>query len=567
MAKYKLIKTIPLKNSILLSVLTGLFLFIIQACTMKHTVDTLICNARIYTVDSNNRVVEAVALNEGKIVALGSEEELLAKYRARNLIDVKGKPVYPGFIDSHSHFSGYALNLQWIDLVGCTSFDDVIERLPQSCSEDSLIWITGRGWDQNLWETKIMPDKAALDRLYPGIPVVLVRVCGHMLLANQKALDLAGVNPEEFDRGEVEMKEGLPTGILKEKAADHMRRSIPKPDKDQTEVLLKEAQLQCFEVGLTGVTDAGLDYHEVSFLDSLYQHKLLKINLYAMLEPTGRNLENLVPGGPLRKGRMHICSIKLYADGSLGSRTALLKQPYSDDPGSVGIQVTSADSIRKICEIAYKYGYQVNTHCIGDSAVKIVLQVYGEYLQKQNDLRWRIEHAQVVDPADLILFKVYSVVPAIQATHATSDMFWAPERLGPVRIQWAYAYKDLLEQNGWLPNGTDFPIERISPLLTFYASTARKNLAGLPPDGFQMRNALSREEALRSITIWAAKGTFDDASCGSLEVGKDASLVVLDHDIMEIPLEKIPEVKVVRTVHHGEEVYHNKEADSREPAS
>jgi predicted amidohydrolase YtcJ len=556
-----------LKNSHLFLSLISTILLIFQSCTMKNTVDTLLYNARIHTIDSSNTVVDAIAIHKGKIVETGTWEDLSANYRARKQIDLKGKPVFPGFIDSHSHFYGYALNLQWIDLVGCASFSDVIDRLPESFNEDTLIWITGRGWDQNLWDSKQLPGKDLLDKLYPEIPVVLVRVCGHMLLANQKALDIAGLDSQIFAPGEVVMNNGLPTGILKEKAADWMRKAIPKPKKEQLVHLLKEAQHNCFASGLTSVTDAGLDEKEMSLMHALYQDKVLKINLYAMLEPTSENLRHFVSGGPFRTGRLHVCSVKMYADGSLGSRTALLKHPYSDDPGNLGIQVTSADSIREICKIAYDNGYQVNIHCIGDSAVRIVLDVYGSFLKGKNDLRWRIEHAQVVDPADMLLFQTHSIIPAIQSTHATSDMFWAPDRLGPVRIHWAYAYRELLEQNGWIPNGTDFPIERISPLLTFYAATARKNLAGLPEGGFQMKNALSREEALRSITLWAAKGCFDDEFTGSLEPGKIADLVVLDQDIMEIPLEEIPDVSILRTFSHGEEVYYKKEADSEEPAS
>jgi predicted amidohydrolase YtcJ len=351
------------------------------------------------------------------------------------------------------------------------------------------------------------------------------------------------------------MKNGRMTGILTENAGDRMKNSIPLPSRWEQTALLKWAQANCFAAGLTGVTDAGLDFPVVSLLDSLQQQGVLKMRLYVMLTPTVENILNFINEGQIISPRLIIRSIKIYADGSLGSRTALLKAPYSDDPLRSGIQVTSADSIRKICALAAKNGYQVNTHAIGDSAVSLVLGIYSEFLKGKNDLRWRIEHAQVVDPQDIPMFGSYSVVPSVQATHATSDMYWAPDRLGAHRIRWAYAYKNLLDQNGWLANGTDFPVEKISPLLTFYAAVARQDTKGFPEKGFQPENALSREEALRSITIWAAKAGFLENIRGSIDIGKMADFVILDKDIMTCPLSEIPSVKVMMTVVGGEKVY------------
>ncbi len=532
------------------------FLFLFNSCTMKKHVETLICNANIYTMDESSPIVEAFVIDHGKVIETGDKEALLAIYTPKNQIDAEGLTIFPGFIDAHSHFYGLALGLKWIDLVGCSSFDEVIKRIAKTDSIEQVPWITGRGWDQNLWRNKVFPAKDKLDKLYPDQPVVLVRIDGHAVLANQAALDLAGITSDHsFSEGEVEMIDGKLTGILSENAADHMRSSIPKPDEKQTVELLKQAEAQCFSYGLTGVTDAGLENATLKLMDSITQQGEIKIHIYAMIEPSPENIEDFMKSGPYSTDRFHICSVKLYADGSLGSWTALLKQPYSDNPSKIGIRVTSPDSIREICQLAYDYDFQVNTHCIGDSAAKILLNIYGEFLDGKNDKRWRIEHAQVVDPADLILFKKYSVIPSVQATHATSDMYWAGKRLGPIRIQWAYAYKDLLAQNGWLANGTDFPIERVSPLLTFYASVARQDEEGYPIGGFQIENGLTREEALKSITIWAAKANFDEHDYGSLEPGKWADFVILDKDIMEIPLSEIPEVKVVKTFSHGEKVF------------
>ena len=274
-----------------------------------------------------------------------------------------------------------------------------------------------------------------------------------------------------------------------------------------------------------------------------------------MLNPTAENLSAYIERGPYETDRLMVRSIKMYADGSLGSHTALMKRPYTDDHGKRGIEVTPADSIQGICRIAYEHGFQMNIHCIGDSAASLILGIYSSFLKGKNDLRWRIEHAQVIDKKDMHLFGDYSVVPSVQATHATSDMYWAEERIGPQRIKGAYAYKELLHQNGWLPNGTDFPIENISPILTFYAAVVRKDLQGYPEKGFQTENALTREEALRSITIWAAKAGFLDKRNGSLEVGKNGDFVILDRDLMKTGLAEIPKTKVLQTYIRGEKVY------------
>jgi hypothetical protein len=282
---------------------------------------------------------------------------------------------------------------------------------------------------------------------------------------------------------------------------------------------------------------------------------MLHLRVYAMLNPTPENIQNYISKGPLLTDKLFVRSIKLYADGSLGSRTALLKSPYADDPLTCGIRVIDPDSARSICTLALQNGYQVNTHCIGDSAVRLMLEIYAGFLKGKNELRWRIEHAQVVDPADIHWFGDYSIVPSVQATHATSDMNWAKERLGAGRLKGAYAYKTLLQQNGWLPNGTDFPIENISPLLTFYAAVARQDLHGFPPAGFMAENALTREEALRSITLWASKAGFTEKVNGSLEPGKNADFVILDGDIMTLPVAAIPSVKVLATYIDGVKVY------------
>ena len=315
------------------------------------------------------------------------------------------------------------------------------------------------------------------------------------------------------------------------------------------------AQKNCFAVGLTSVHDAGLGKNVIDVIDSLNRSDEMMMRTYAMLAPTKENFKEFVDKGIYKTDRLNVRSVKLYADGALGSRGAKLLQDYSDDPGNSGLLLQSPDSIMEILKTAHKQGFQVNTHAIGDSANRMMLTLYGEVLKGENHKRWRIEHAQVIAPGDFDLFGKYSIIPSSQPTHATSDMYWAGERLGPERIKGAYAYKQLLGQVGWIPLGTDFPIENINPLYTFYAAVTRKDLKGWPEGGFQTENALSREEALKGMTIWAAKAAFEENEKGSLEVGKLADFVVLDKDIMEIPGKGLPTVKVLKTFIDGQEVF------------
>jgi predicted amidohydrolase YtcJ len=518
----------------------------------KEPADLLLVHGRVYTVDSGFSTCQAFAVKDGKFIATGTTEEILGRFSSKTVIDAEERPVYPGFIDGHCHFYGYALGLQYIDLRGIRSFSEVISLLKQKEHKYPFTWIIGRGWDQNLWENKEFPDREQLDRSFPGRPVLLIRVDGHVVLASGEALKRAGITGQmNFKPGEVEIRDGRMTGILSENAADRMRNAIPVPEEKEIALLLREAQQNSFEVGLTGVCDAGLGLNVVRMIDSLQRSGGLSMKIYAMLLPSVANIRYYIQKGPYETARLTVRSVKMYADGSLGSRTALLKRPYSDDPQKTGIMVMAPDSIREICDTAKKYGYQVNIHAIGDSAVRMILDIYSGFLQGENDLRWRIEHSQVIDPADFPLYHRYSVIPSIQTTHATSDMYWAGDRLGKERLKGAYAYKTLLEQNGWLVNGTDFPIEHISPILTFYAAVTRKDLKGYPTGGFQPENALTREQALRSVTIWPARGAFWENRKGSIEPGKAADFVILDRDLMQVPEKEIPPVQVIHTYLDG----------------
>ena len=534
-----------------------LLMIIAVSCQNPDKADLMVHNAVIYTVDDGFSVAEAIAVKDGKILAVGTNEQILENYQAGEVIDAGGKPVYPGFIDGHCHYYGFGLGLiQSADLTGTSSFEEVIQVLQNFHEKHPYVWITGRGWDQNDWDVKEFPDNEMLNKLYPDNPVMLTRIDGHAILVNDEALRRAGIDENTvIPGGDIIKKDGKLTGILLDNAIDKMKAAIPEPKNKQVNDALIEAQTKCFGVGLTSVVDAGLDMEIINLIDSLQKSGSLKMRINAMVTPKKENLDIVFEKGPYHTDYLRVNSLKFYTDGALGSRGALMLEPYADDPDNTGLLLAEPDYFRDMFSQAYENGFQVNTHCIGDSATRLTLQLYGEALKGENDRRWRIEHAQVVNPADLELFGKYSVIPSIQGTHATSDMYWADERLGPERIKHAYAFKDLLAQNGWVVNGTDFPVEEIDPLNTFYATVARKDKQGWPDGGFQMENALTREQTLRSMTIWAARGSFEEDIKGSLEPGKFADFVILDRDIMQIPIDDVPSVKVMATYSGGEKVF------------
>lgn len=529
----------------------------LNSCKQKEKADLILINGLVYTVDSTFSVLQSFAISDGIFLATGTNEDILARFESGLIIDVNGKPVLPGLIDGHCHFFHNAItSFRGINLRGTDSFEHILDLLKKYHETHPDEWITGRGWDQNDWKIKEFPDNSGLDRLFPGVPVVLTRIDGHAVLASSSALKIAGISAEtKIPGGKIVLKNGIPTGILLDNAADRVKEMIPKPGRDAKMQALLQAQKECFRYGLTSVVDAGLYYHEVMMIDTMQLEGKLKLRIDAMLSPDTENITKFVKHGPVNKERLTVGSVKLYADGALGSRGALLLEPYSDDPGNYGIRISDPGYLREMLATAYESGYQVCTHCIGDSANRMILKLYGEALGGPNDRRWRIEHAQVVHYDDFQLFGKYNIIPSIQATHCTSDMYWAGERLGSERVSGAYAYKKLLDQNGWLVNGTDFPIESLNPMLTFYASVARKDLKGFPDGGFQPENALTRMETLRSMTIWAAKGSFEEQAKGSIEAGKYADFVILDKDPMTIPESEIPVIRVLKTYLNGELVF------------
>ncbi|MEH3111863.1 amidohydrolase [Pedobacter terrae] len=542
------------------SVLYSLLLtLLVTSCSKKEVVDVIIYNATVYTVNSKFETVEAFAVKNGKILALGKSDEIKSKYTAKEEINAEGKAVYPGFIDAHAHFYGYGQSLQTADLRETKSWDEVLARLTEFSKTHPDGWLIGNGWDQNDWQDKAFPTNEKLTALFPGRPVFLNRIDGHAAIANQKALDDAGIKSEQkLIGGDMLTRNGKLTGVLIDNAVALIERKIPTPDAKLAEKIFLDAQKNCFAAGLTTIDDCGLSYQAVEFIEKLQQSNKLKMRLYVMLSDEPENYTYLFNRGLIKTDRLNVRAFKVYADGALGSRGACLLHPYSDMPNKSGFLLSDRKHFEEVAVKIAAHNFQMCTHAIGDSANRVILNIYNKILKGKNDKRWRIEHAQVVNASDFDLFGRASIVPSVQPTHATSDMYWAGKRLGAERLKSAYAYKQLLKQNGWIPLGTDFPVENINPLLTFYAATVRADATGFPKGGFQIENALTREEALRGMTIWAAQSNFEEHEKGSLEKGKLADFVMLDHDILKSTPQNILKTKVLKTYLNGEKVYEAK---------
>lgn len=527
----------------------------LSSCDKKEEVDLLLVNAKVYTVDDDFSTAEAFAVNDGKFVEVGSSQELQEKYKAKETIDAQGKAVYPGLIDAHAHFYGLGMQLQRVDLTETISFKEVVDRITKFQKEKKADFIVGRGWDQNDWEVQEFPVKDTLDILFPDTPVAITRIDGHAMLVNQAALDAAGITVDTpVEGGEIGKKAGELTGILIDNPMLMIENAIPKASKEDEATALLDAEKMALQYGLTTINDAGLDRSTIELIDSLQRAGELNIRIYAMISNTPANLDYFLNKDFIKTDKLNVRSVKFYADGALGSRGAALKQPYSDKHDHYGALLSSVEDFKKTAARIVKTDYQMNTHAIGDSANYIVLKTYDSLIGDSEDRRWKVEHSQVIDQED---FKYFSknIIPSVQPTHATSDMYWAKDRLGAEREKGAYAYKKLLDQAGIIALGTDFPVEKVSPFLTFYAAVARKDIKDYPKDGYMKDQALSREETLKGMTIWAAFSNFEEDEKGSIETGKFADFVILDQDIMEVPENEIPNTKVNATYLGGEKMY------------
>lgn len=546
-----------MRHKVSLGALLALILGIFTACEEQPTeVDLIVHNAVVYTADKSFSKAEAFAIQDGKFVEIGSSDAILGKYKAALVLNARRRSVFPGFYDAHAHFYGLGEDLEQIDLRKTKSMADVISAIQEHIDANpAQDWILGIGWDQNQWGYTDLPTNDSINAAFPDKKIALTRIDAHALLASDAALKAAGFTSEtKIPGGVLVEKDGKLTGMLLEEAKEKLLESVPAPDEAKMRKRLLAAQEVCFENGLTSVSDAGLDKEVVLLMKKMQEEGQLKIRINAMLTPTEENKAYFLEQGPIVTDRLTVRSFKFYADGALGSRGAYLLEPYSDAPDTRGILRLDTASFMADLKALKEKGFQAATHCIGDGANRFVLEAYSKVLEPGNDDRWRIEHAQVVQPEELDLFQRYRVIPSVQPTHAISDMNWADERLGD-RIKYAYAFQQLYEQNNMIAFGTDFPVELPNPIHTFHAAIARQDAFHRPAEGFQIENAVEPRTAIRAMTEWAAFAAFEEKQKGTIEVGKVADFVVLDTDIIDTDKRLLRNTMIVQTFLNGEQVF------------
>jgi predicted amidohydrolase YtcJ len=547
-----------------------LFLLIpaLAAAQQQQPADLIVTNARIYTVDETHPLADAMAVRGGKVQFVGSTGAALAlKGPATRVLDLNGRTVIPGMVDAHGHVDNLGLALRTVDLTGTNSYDEVIARVAARAKNTPPgQWIIGRGWDQNDWGDTRFPTQEKLSAAVPNNPVYLTRIDGHAGLANAAALKAAGVSAATKDPegGHIERaSDGSPAGVFVDNAQGLIGRVIPRATRDQVKAEVQAAIAEAQKWGLTGVHDAGASAQVLDIYEELGKSGALNFRMYAMISDDSATVARWFARGPLVGGydnTLWIRSVKLYMDGALGSRGAALLDPYADNASTNGLLVSKPEHIEAVAERALKAGFQVNTHAIGDRANRLVLDAYEQALKTVPvaDHRFRIEHAQIINSEDIPRFASLGVIPSMQASHQTSDMYWAGNRLGSTRVLGAYAWRSLLDNGSIIPNGSDFPVEQVNPLISFHAAFSRQDAHNWPPNGWYPEQKMTREEALRSITLWPAYAAFQESLMGSLTPGKLADFVVLDQDIMRVAPEQVLHTQVLATYVGGKPVYERK---------
>lgn len=527
--------------------------------------DLIVTNARIYTVDASRPFVEAMVVSGGRVVFTGAQRAAMT-YRGSStrVLDAQGHTVIPGMIDAHVHLLGLGTALRTVDLVGTTSYDQVVARVVARARDvPPGTWITGRGWDQNDWGDTRFPTHEALSRAVPNHLVYLTRVDGHAALVNaaaMKAANLASV-AQDPSGGRIERSaNGEATGVLVDRAMGLVGRVIPPATKEEQRAATVAAIRETNKWGLTGVHDAGVAKGVIDVFEELAKEGQYSLRNYVMVANDDAAIDHYLARGPqsgLYDGRLWIRAIKISADGALGSRGAALIEPYNDDPANRGLIIIPEGRVKAVALKALPKGFQVNVHAIGDRANRVVLDEMEAALREVPvpDHRFRVEHAQIVHSDDIPRFGQLGVIPSMQASHQTSDMYWAGNRLGPFRLLGAYAWRSLLNAGVIIPNGSDFPVERVNPLISFHAAVARQDANDWPEGGWFPEQRMTRDEALKSMTLWPAHAAFMEKEVGSLEPGKLADFVILDQDIMRVPNELILRTRVVATYLGGRPVY------------
>lgn len=502
----------------------------------------------------------AVYASGGTIREVGPAKQLRAAHPNAKLVDASGTTILPGLTDAHGHLYGLGLSLDTVNLVDTTSYDEVIARVRERAANAAAgEWIIGRGWDQNDWPVKEFPTAAALDAAVPDKPVWLRRIDGHAGLANSAALRAAGVTRESQDPAGGKIlrdANGNPTGVFIDEAMELIDSKVPPPTQEQRKARVLAAAQAIAAHGLTEMHDAGIDGATITAVRELIDEKRFPIRVYAMLGDNAPLLANWFSQKPLVDygGRLTVRSVKLYADGALGSRGAALLEPYSDDPGNSGLMIATPQHIEDVARRAKAAGFQVNTHAIGDRGVRNVIDAYARAGVGAAD-RYRIEHLQVISPPDVPRLAQHGIIASMQPTHATSDMYWAEARLGPERVKGAYAWRTVLNAGGRLALGSDFPVELVNPFHGIHAAVTRQDQKNWPAGGWYPSEALSLAEAIRGFTLDAAHAAFEEASRGTIEPGKLADLTIVEGDFLSTPKTELHKAKVRHTVVGGEVVY------------
>jgi predicted amidohydrolase YtcJ len=531
-------------------------------------VDVVVLASRIYTVDAARPFATAMAVRDGRVVFVGSVSGAMALRGPRTrVVDYGARTIVPGITDAHAHMLGLGEALSNVDLVGTASYDEVIARVvARAKTAPPGAWIFGRGWDQNRWGDTRFPTQEKLSAAVPDHPVVLGRVDGHAVLANAMAMKAAGVMAatHDPDGGRIlRDAAGNPSGVFVDNAMGLLERAAPPLTRAERKSALLAAVAEANRWGLTGIDDAGESRTTIELYEELAKAGRLTLRAYVMIADDSADIAyyfKLGPRSALYDGHLWVRTIKLYADGALGSRGAALLDPYADDPGNTGLLVSPPEHLRAVAVEALKHGFQVATHAIGDRGNRVTLDAYESALKEvpTADHRFRVEHAQVIDRADIPRFAELNVIPSMQAVHQTSDMYWAAKRLGPSRVLGAYAWRALLQTGVIIPNGSDFPVEAVNPLLSYHSAITRQDAQNWPPGGWQPWEAMTREEALKSITIWPAVAGFQESVLGSLTPGKYADFVVYDRDIVRAAPDEILAAQVVATWVGGAAVYERK---------
>lgn len=556
------------------SLILVVLLFLGAACSEHpEPADLVLHNGTIYTMNEAQPKVQAVAIRGDRIVFAGTNEAATSYISsATKVVNLEGKTVTPGLIEGHAHFMGLGQFKRNLDLKEAGTYQELVDMVANAVEETPPgQWILGRGWHQSKWDPQpeVMVTGYQTHDLLSGIspdhPVFLRHASGHAAFVNAKAMEMAGIKVGakfEGEEGEIIVDaQGNPTGILTERAAALVSKLIPDDDPDQLYLDFRTAMETCLENGITGFHDAGINSRTIELYQKAVEEGEMDIRIYAMLSGSDTTLlDNWYERGPLIGDWLTIRSIKLYGDGALGSRGAWLLEPYSDRPGHVGNPITPSNVIEAVGKAGLEHGFQVCTHAIGDRSNQEVLDAYeaayGAFPEAAKDARFRIEHAQHLDPEDIPRFSELGIIPAMQAIHMSSDRPWAIDRLGQKRIdEGAYMWQALLESGATIVNGTDAPVEPIDPIACFYASVTRRTLSGDPPGGFEPAQKMTREQALASYTTGPAYGSFLEERKGSIEVGKWADLTVFSQDLMAVPDDEILNTEVVMTIVGGKVRY------------